>query len=305
MVQAENKPPVANAGADITINDGETANLNGSASSDPDGSIASYEWWLAGQLQGSSSRLTLSKLAVGSHVATLKVRDNQGLVASDTVTIVVKALPPRLDVSASTLDFGSAAYDIKGAQFASKSLTISNGGGQPLTNIKPVLANNTGGFTLSDASSFTLAPGAKRQLTLSAAPKTIGEFSANLQITADGGFSKSVTLKSRVNANDLVHRVIPSATSLVVGDTLVLRVEMTSGNPEYQVSVEWGDGKVDRYTSQSTSLAVSHVYSAAATPTVKVVIDDVGGKHGETSVPLTISGSMPSITRWSAQAHQY
>jgi hypothetical protein len=40
----ENKPPVANAGEDKPVKAGETVQLDGSASSDEDGEIVSYEW---------------------------------------------------------------------------------------------------------------------------------------------------------------------------------------------------------------------------------------------------------------------
>jgi len=303
VVLAENKAPTANAGVDITINDGEVVNLDGSVSRDPDGSIASYEWWLNGQLQGSSSRISLSKLAVGSHVVTLIVKDNQGLVDSDTVTIVVKALPPRLDVSASILDFGSVAYDISGARFSNKTLTISNSGGQPLTNIKLVLASNNNVFTLNDASSFTLAPGASRVVTLSAVAKTISDFTGSLQVTADGGFSKSISLKAAVIANNLVHRVIPSASALLVNDALTLRIEMTNGNPEYAISVNWGDGQTGSYSTTSDVMSASHTYTKAFKGTIQVTVNDFAGKTGLTTLPISVSDEASLISQWYAQAH--
>lgn len=300
---AANQAPTANAGVDITINDGEVVNLNGSASRDPDGSIATYEWWLNGQLLGSSSRISLSKLAVGSHVATLIVKDNQGLVDSDTVTIVVKVVPPRLDVSASALDFGSVAYDISGAKFGNKTLTISNGGGQPLTNIKLAWTSNNNVFTLSDASSFTLEPGASRVLTISAVSKNIGDFTGTLQVTADGGFSKNISLKAAVIANNLVHRVIPSASALLVNDALTLRIEMTNGNPEYAITVNWGDGQTGSYSTTSDVMSASHTYTKAVKGTIQVSINDFAGKTGLTTLPITVTDTVSLSSQWSAQAH--
>src|SRR4051794_4240958 len=50
-----NTAPVANAGANQTVTSGTTVTLNGTASSDSDGSIASYAW-----TQTAGSAVTLS-----------------------------------------------------------------------------------------------------------------------------------------------------------------------------------------------------------------------------------------------------
>jgi len=39
-----NQPPTADAGPDQTVNEGQTVSLDGSSSTDPDDSIASYHW---------------------------------------------------------------------------------------------------------------------------------------------------------------------------------------------------------------------------------------------------------------------
>jgi predicted secreted protein len=44
MVENVNHPPVANAGADQTVNEGSVVRLNGAASGDPDGDPLSYRW---------------------------------------------------------------------------------------------------------------------------------------------------------------------------------------------------------------------------------------------------------------------
>lgn len=94
-----NKPPVANAGPDQTIS-GSSTTLNGSSSSDPDGSIASYNWTkLSGPSSYSISNSTLanptvSSLVAGTYQFLLVVNDNQGLTARDTVQITVTSAQP-------------------------------------------------------------------------------------------------------------------------------------------------------------------------------------------------------------------
>jgi ribosomal protein L14 len=93
-----NQPPVANAGSGVTITlPTSTANLNGSSSSDPDGSIASYAWTkISGPAQfsianSSTASTGLSNLVAGVYSFQLKVTDNAGATALDTVKVTVNA----------------------------------------------------------------------------------------------------------------------------------------------------------------------------------------------------------------------
>jgi uncharacterized repeat protein (TIGR01451 family) len=85
-----NAPPVANAGADQTIECGggsTSVTLDGSASSDPDGDTPlTYEWREGATVLGTSAVLNTS-LAFGSHTVTLKVTDPSGDFGEDTVNV--------------------------------------------------------------------------------------------------------------------------------------------------------------------------------------------------------------------------
>ncbi len=90
-----NQPPVANAGGDITVIKGGTANFNASGSYDPDGSIVSYLW--SNGLSGVSPTKVYSTL--GDYTVTLTVKDNANATATDTVVVHV------IDQPVSTGDF--------------------------------------------------------------------------------------------------------------------------------------------------------------------------------------------------------
>ena len=93
-----NIAPVADAGADQTVNEGVTVNLDGSGSSDADGSIAAYAWT---QTAGTPVTLSGANTATPSFTAPavaadttltfqLTVTDNDALASSpDTVSIVI------------------------------------------------------------------------------------------------------------------------------------------------------------------------------------------------------------------------
>lgn len=99
-----NTPPSANAGTDQSVKPGAGVQLDGSASSDADGTIVSYAWT---QLGGVSVSLAGADSAAPSFTAPmlqgpevlsfrLTVTDNGGLSASDDVQVTVYNAPPQL-----------------------------------------------------------------------------------------------------------------------------------------------------------------------------------------------------------------
>ena len=84
-----NRPPVANAGPDQSATVGGSVTLNGSGSSDPDGSIASYAWNFGDGATASGVSVAHAYSAAGTYAATLTVTDNSGAVASDQAVITV------------------------------------------------------------------------------------------------------------------------------------------------------------------------------------------------------------------------
>ena len=97
-VQKKLFPPVANAGPDQEVREGDTVNLDGSASYDPDGVIFTYQWTVVG---GVNVTLIDANTSTPSFVAPdvqgagnqttieLQVSDTDGLTATDTVVISI------------------------------------------------------------------------------------------------------------------------------------------------------------------------------------------------------------------------
>jgi hypothetical protein len=86
-----NAAPIANAGADQTLEAGPTGTalvtVDGSASADPDGDVVSFTW--AGPNAFARGATAQLGLPVGVHVLTLTVDDGRGGTAEDTVLITV------------------------------------------------------------------------------------------------------------------------------------------------------------------------------------------------------------------------
>lgn len=89
-----NQGPTANAGADQNVTVDNMVTLNGSGSSDSDGTIASYSWTqISGPtvtLAGTGASRTFTPTSTGTYVFGLTVTDNGGLTsAQDSVTVNV------------------------------------------------------------------------------------------------------------------------------------------------------------------------------------------------------------------------
>ena len=182
---ATNLAPIANAGPDQTVvdigGDGESVTLNGSNSSDPDGSIVTYEWRQGSTVVAAGATPTVS-LPIGVHTLTLQVTDNNGATASDTVAITVRAnLPPVANAGSDQI------------------LTDTGGDGS-----EAVLLNGSGS-TDSDGTivSYVWRRGAT-VIALGATPAAVslpvGVHTITLQVTDDLGATATDTVDIAINA---------------------------------------------------------------------------------------------------------
>jgi subtilisin family serine protease len=111
-----NQPPVANAGPDQTVNDGDNSgdqmvSLNGSGSADDKG-ITAYSW-KEGDLVLSSQVTANVAFSTGVHQVVLTVSDAEGLTASDAVTITVNPnQAPTAAFSATTSGLNATFTDL-------------------------------------------------------------------------------------------------------------------------------------------------------------------------------------------------
>ena len=85
---------VANAGTDITVDltdASDTVQLDGSASSAGD-NILTYEWFENGSSLSTEATFAYAPATVGTHIVTLKVKDNMGTEGEDEVKIIVNSI---------------------------------------------------------------------------------------------------------------------------------------------------------------------------------------------------------------------
>lgn len=99
-----NKPPIANAGADLTVTGPASLTLDGSASRDPEGTALTYGWRQLSGPQVTLSDADQAKASVNLDGVSadvtltfeLTVTDGEGLTAKDSVVVTNKAPQPNL-----------------------------------------------------------------------------------------------------------------------------------------------------------------------------------------------------------------
>ncbi|WP_415407796.1 PKD domain-containing protein [Sulfurovum sp. CS9] len=88
-----NTPPTANAGADKAVQVNNTITITGSGT-DPDGTIASYEWSKDGTVLATTASFDYTPTVVGTDTLTLTVTDDDGAPGTDSMDVIVTEDPP-------------------------------------------------------------------------------------------------------------------------------------------------------------------------------------------------------------------
>ena len=97
VVDPDNSPPVADAGSDSFGIDADLDGeklivLDASGSTDDDGTIVSYAWFVDDTLIGTEVEIN-QVFSLGQHLVTLKVTDDDGVNGTDEITVIVNQLP--------------------------------------------------------------------------------------------------------------------------------------------------------------------------------------------------------------------
>ncbi len=93
---SEQQAPVANAGADQTVNVNTQVNFSGSNSFDIDGNIVSYLWNFGDNTTGLGVNANHTYTLPGIYTVTLTVTDNNGLTSTDTLIVTVNQVSGNL-----------------------------------------------------------------------------------------------------------------------------------------------------------------------------------------------------------------
>jgi hypothetical protein len=300
-----NEPPMADAGPDQTVveTDGsgdEVVTLDGSGSSDPDGTIVSYMWSdSAGQIAtGVSPTVTL---AIGTHPITLTVEDDGGKIDTDSVTITVQA-PPTADAGpdqtvVETDGSGDEVVTLDGSGSSDPDGTIvsyewSDNGGQIATGVSPTVTLDVGThtITLTVTDSDSLTDTDSVTITVQA-PPTADAGPDQTVVDTDGSGDEVVTLdgsgSSDPDGTIVSYEWSDSGGQIATGVSPTVTLDV--GTHSITLTVTDGDSLTDTDSVTITVNASDNEAPVADAGPDQTVIDEDGS--GDEEVTLDGSGS--------------
>src|SRR5258705_9591112 len=286
----KNKLPIAVAGPDQDITlPTDSISLDGTASSDPDGSISNYLWTkISGpssfNISNTTSALAVSKnLVAGSYLFELKVTDNGGLSAKDTMRVIVDSVlttnhPPTANAGTdTTITLSSNIIKLDGSRSTDPE-------------------NNIIGYTwskISGPSSFNIANANAVQTQITNLVQGVYKF--ELKVTDGGGLFSKDTVQVVVNTAGAVNH--PPVANARANQTIILPTNIV--NLDGSGSAD-PDNNITNYT-WSKIFGPSSFYilnlNAAQTQVTNLVkgvykfelkVTDAGGLFSKDTVDVTV-----------------
>jgi len=258
-----NQAPVADAGPDLVGQANSPLSFDGSASSDPDGSIAAYAWDFGDGQQGDGEVALHTYAAAGLYVATLTVTDDGGLSDTDTLTVRVEEVvvnqPPVAD----------AGPDQSGE--VGRPLSFDGSGSSDPDGAVAHYAWDFGDGSLGSG-----------QVTSHTYDQP-GLFTVTLVVTDDGGATaQDIAL---VDLNALPEADIEGPDAAFVGET-VRYTGAGSDDPDGDIEAyawDFGDGNVAEGES------VEHVFAAPGSYVVALTVTDEDGGTDRESLVVAVA----------------
>ncbi len=256
-VAAANQSPTA---AFTSTASGLTASFDGTGSSDPDGTIASYKWDFGDGGTSTAPSPSHPYAAAGTFQVTLAVTDNQGATGSVTQPITVST--PTVVTLASddfnrTLASGWGSADLGGAWSTGASLSnfsVGSGAG----TIKMAAAGSGPSIYLNSVSSndtdLQLQVATDKVATgngayLSAVVRKVagvGDYRAKVRFMPNGVMRLAITYVSAANVETALapETTVPGLT-YTLADTLEVRVRATGTGPTALLAKVWKTGATE------------------------------------------------------------
>ena len=294
-----NQKPVARLSTLVTD---LKVSVDGAASADPDGTIASYGWDYGDGATGTGRTDSHTYAAAGTYTVTLTVTDNDRATDTATKSVTVTAAPAT-DVVArddfgrtgsrwGTADKGGAWSDSGSKYFSTaggKGLISSTAGAGPTASLNAVSATDTS--TTAEVSLDKVPTGGGYYLTVSARRQGNSEYRLKTWFKADGSVYL-ITTKQVDGTVTTLRTVKVSGLTYTAGDTLKLRFDVSGTGTATLQGTIWAATATEPATPQVTSTdTTSGLQSAGAV----AIAGYLSGSA--TNAPLTVSVDSYAVAR--------
>jgi cysteine-rich repeat protein len=286
VVRSVNVAPIVDAGANKTVNEGQSVSFSGSNTDPRAGQTWTYTWnWGDGTANTTGTLTPTHTFAQqGTYTVRLTVRDNGGLEGTDTLTVTVNNVAPTITSPTTTqrnINEGSA-LDL--------TITFSDPGNDTYT----VTVTWASGVT----STVSVAAGAgTKTATTSRVYTNQGTHAASVAVS-DG------TTTTTVNFNVVVANVAPTVTNpgnktITEGTTQSITASYSDpGTDSTTITFNWGDTTSTQVTKAaaagSQSASASHLYDKFGTYNASIVVSD-GTTSTTQSFTVTVTNVAPTI----------
>jgi PKD repeat protein len=246
--------------------------VNGSASTDPDGTIVSYGWDFGNGTLATGATASGTYAAPGTYTVTLTVTDDDGGIGTTSRQVIVPDVPANQAPTASfTATTSPLAVAVNGSASTDADGTIV-----------------THGWDFGDGGTATGA-------TASHAYAAAGTYTVTLTVTDDdGGIG---TTSQTVVVPDVPVNGAPTATFSATTSPLAVAVNASASTDDGTiVSYGWDFGDA----TTGTGVSATHTYASAGTYTIVLTVTDDQGATGTSSqsvvVPALPVGPQPVAT---------
>jgi PKD repeat protein len=285
---APNRAPTAAFGSQTAV---RSVTVDGSGSSDPDGTIASYSWnWGDGSPDGSGVSASHLFTTDGSYTVTLTVTDNEGatgtVAKSLTVTAVVAADAFARTLASSwgsadsggawTLTGGASKFSVTGQTGQILMSTAGSGPSAALTSLSVRDVDGVLDFAVDKP-----ATGGGVYTTVTTRKVGTSNYNFTLKFLAGGAVTVAIAKSDNGTATSLGSATVAGLT-YAVGDVVRLRFQALGAGPTALAVKAWKVGAAEPAAFQLSRTDSTASVQGAGSLTVQAYLSS-----GSTNAPVT------------------